>query len=208
MKIAIVGTSDSAKEAPFKQEGWQIWTLGRNHIWLPRYDRFFELHSWSYLEQSNLQQIYYQYLSTCNDKLYVVEPHPTYPNAKIFPKDEIKKHFGSYFTSSIAWMFAMALMEGATEIGLWGVDMRGDGEYSHQRPCLEYWIGRAMEKGIKIHIHNNSVLLKGQPYCEGIYYQILDLSREEKAKAEKMRDDANYQLGYADALEAIRRKYG
>lgn len=208
MKIAIVGTSDSAKEAPFKDDSWQIWTLGRNHAWIPRYDKWFEIHTMQHLINKKTQQVYFDFLKTCESKLFLIEPVAAYPEAKIYPKNEIKQKYGTYFTSTMAWMFIKALDEGATEIGIWGVDMRGDGEYSHQRPCLEFWIGRAMERGVKIHIHESSVLLKGQPYCEGIYYDIINLGREAKAESETLRDKANYQVGFSDALEMIRRKFG
>lgn len=205
MKIAIVGTSESAKEAPFKDDSWQIWTLGRNHIWIPRFDKWFELHSLLQLEKARTQAIYYQYLHKIKDKLYTNEP---LFEGNIFPKEDIKAKFGEYFTSSIAWMFGYALTEGATEIGIWGVDMRGENEYAHQRPCLERWIGRAEERGIKVLIHHTSALLKGQPYPEGIYYDVSGMAKEAKAKADKARDDAYYADGYSDALNHIKRTFG
>jgi hypothetical protein len=208
MKIAIVGTSDSAKEAPFKDATWQIWTLGRNWPWIPRYDRWFELHTMPHLEKAKTQAVFYEFMKSCANKLYLIEPCNNYPEAQIFPKAELIGKYGTYITSSIAWMFIKAIDEVATEIGIWGVDMRGENEYAHQRPCMEYWIGRAIEKGIKVHIHHNSALLKGQTYCDGIYYDILNMEREEKARVDKMRDEANIQVGYHMALEMIRRKFG
>lgn len=208
MKIAIVGTAESAKESPFKDDSWQIWSLGANHLWIPRFDRWFELHSMLYLENEGNHPSFFAHLAKCEDRLYLTESSTAYPKAKLYPKDEIKQKYGTYFTSSIAWMFIQAIYEGATEIGIWGVDMRGDGEYGQQRPCMEYWIGRAIEKGIKVHIHRNSVLLKGEPYEGGIYYQILGLAKTEKQKMERLREQANYQVGFSDALEMIRRRFG
>ncbi len=207
MRIAIVGTSDSAKEAPFNSD-WQIWTIGRNHSWIPRYDKWFELHTMQQLASARTQSIFYTHLKNCGDKLYLKEPVPNLPEAKLFPKKEIIDKYGTYLTSTIAWLFVHAMDSGATEIGIWGVDMRGENEYQHQRPCMEFWIGRAIEKGIKVTIHQGSSLLKGEPYCEGVYYDILDLGIEAKAEAEKLRDKANYQVGFSDALEMIRRKFG
>lgn len=206
MKIAIVGTSDSAREAPFKDDSWRIWSLGRNHVWLPRCERWFQLHS--KIQMKGTEKIYYDNMAKAGDRLFVREALPEFPNAKLFPMKEIKEKYGTYFTSSIAWMFGAALLEGATEIGIWGVDMRGDGEYGQQRPCMEYWIGRAIGQGIKVSIHHTSTLLKGEPYAEGMYYEILGFAKTAKDKFDKARDDACYQNGYSDALEMIRRRFG
>lgn len=208
MKIAIVGTSDSAKEAPYSDASWQIWSLGRNHIWIPRFDKFFEVHTMAHLASNQTQKIYYDHLERCGDRLILREPAAAFPNAQILPRDDIIKNYSPYITSSIAWMFLMALYSGATEIGIWGCDMRGDNEYAHQRPCLEFWIGRAIERGVKVSVHHTSALLKGEVYCEGIYYQVQNLGRKANEEAEESRDHANYQRGYADAFKFIKSRFG
>ena len=61
----------------------------------------------------------------------------------------------------------MSLRE-ADEIGLWGVDMKAEDEYAYQRPNIEYWLGIAEGKGIKVHIPEASPILKFQG--KGIYF--------------------------------------
>jgi hypothetical protein len=71
-----------------------------------------------------------------------------------YPLDAIVKKFGSdYFTSSIDYMIALALYEGAKDIHIWGVDMAIPNEYDHQKPGCEYWIGYARGKGAKVAVH-------------------------------------------------------
>ena len=45
-------------------------------------------------------------------------------------------------------MLAMAIEQKPEAIGIWGVDMSADEEYSHQRPGCHYFIQRAQELGI------------------------------------------------------------
>ena len=57
-------------------------------------------------------------------------------------------------------MIAVAMLEGAEEIAVMGVNMAWNEEYSEQRPSCEYMLGRAMESGIRVHIPDVSDLLK------------------------------------------------
>jgi len=208
MKIAIVGTATSEKYAPYNDPSWQIWTLGNNYTRVPRYDRWFEVHTQKWLAKHNIEARHYESLKDCGEKLYLMEPFPQFPDATLYPREQITSKYGTYLTSSIAWMLALAMEEKPTEIGLWGVHMQGENEYAHQRPCCEYLIGRAIERGINIKIHPDSSLLKGEPYCEGLYYDIIDQLLIVKDRVEKARDQANYEVGYYDALNSLKRTFG
>ncbi len=72
-------------------------------------------------------------------------------NKDSYPLDEVIEKFGStYFTSSIAYMLALAITKAPKEINIWGIDMEQGTEYEHQRPCVLYWIGQAAARGIKV----------------------------------------------------------
>jgi hypothetical protein len=76
-----------------------------------------------------------------------------------FPKDELLAEFGRYFfTSSFAWMIALAIKQGAKEIGLWGVDMASKDEYILQRSGGQFFIQEAVRRGIIVHIPKESDL--------------------------------------------------
>lgn len=64
-----------------------------------------------------------------------------------------------YFTSSIAFMLALAIWEGFEVIDIYGVDLTVGEEYDYQKPCAEFWIGLAMGKGIEVGIPKGSALL-------------------------------------------------
>ena len=64
-------------------------------------------------------------------------------------------------------MIAYAILIGATDIGLYGVDLSiSDHEYFWQRPCVEAWIGFAKGRGINIIIPDVSHIGKSR-YIEG-----------------------------------------
>lgn len=55
-----------------------------------------------------------------------------------------------WYNSSPAYMVALAIHEGAEAIGLYGIDVLDDSEFSYESPCLEYLLGYAAGKGIEI----------------------------------------------------------
>lgn len=162
-KIAIVGTAPSSREkAPYGDETWEIWSLGQNAAIIPRFTRWFELHTERVLREAQAWDGLSPYLSRMGDKLTVFFPNEAYPQAKQYPIEEVKARFGKYFTSSISYMIALALHEGATHIGLWGVDMIGDGEYGMQRSCCEYFLGMARGMGVTIALADECPLLRAE----------------------------------------------
>jgi hypothetical protein len=68
-------------------------------------------------------------------------------------------------------MIASAIDAGASEIALFGVDMRMQGEFARQRPCCEYMVGLARGMGIDVYVHDRSPMLKSK-YLYG--YEYLD----------------------------------
>lgn len=162
LKIAIVGTaSTSVNEAPWKDESWQIWSLGRNSEVCQRFDRWFELHTRDVLSAANALDNRIEFLKKAGNKLVIGHDcWPELPEAKMYPWVEIVSRFGRYLTSSLSIMIALAINEGATEIGLWGVDMVCPDEYMHQRASCEWLLGWAMASGIKVTIAKESPILR------------------------------------------------
>jgi len=85
-----------------------------------------------------------------------------------YPWKEITEYFKSdYFTSSVCHMVAYALYYNYTKIRIYGIDMASKYEYLTQKGGVEYWLGRAVERGVGIEICGGSALLKpstGTPY--------------------------------------------
>lgn len=157
-KVAIVGGAPSSKHlAPFNDPEWQIWGLAFRTVDLPRFDALFEIHE----KRDYVKESYYTWLHSLKQEVVAARGFPAAPNVTIFPFDKIPPEMGLYLTSSIAYMMALAIIRGASEIALYGCDMAvDDDEYFRQRPCLEQWIGYAKGKGIKVTIPAQSPIGK------------------------------------------------
>jgi hypothetical protein len=169
VKIAIVcGSPSSEMLAPFDDSSWQIWALGNRIQRYPRVNRIFEIHD--DLSEHGDPLKYAEYLANMNIPMTVGEKFPVdAPHINAFDFEQSKGLFGSlYLTSSTAYMLSKAISDGATEIGIYGVDMAVDAhEYFWQRPCVEAWIGFAKAKGIKVYIPPVSPVLRND-YVEGM----------------------------------------
>lgn len=172
-KIAIVGFADSRDEAPYSDPSWEIWGVNDVYAHVPRVDRSFELHDTSQLVNEGRRNPQYEaWLREGKIPVYSFNPKPQYPSQIAFPIDQVTAAFGDYFTNSIAWMTALALLvlceqkdgqiraRPGVELGLWGVDMAHETEYGAQRPSCEYYIGLARALGISVFIPPTSDLLK------------------------------------------------
>lgn len=78
------------------------------------------------------------------------------PLSEAFPLKECIKAFGlPYFNNTIAYMIAYALLKGAKEIDIYGVNQRSSSEYFYEKAGVEYWLGVANGLGVKITIHGD-----------------------------------------------------
>lgn len=168
MKVAIVGGSPSTQMlAPFDDEEWEIWVLGNQ---LDQYNgkritRIFEIHD----NLSEHDPKYPQWLVSHNIKMVVGDKFPiTEDHVSRFPVEDVNKLLGEdLLSSSPAYMIALAILENANEIAIYGVDMAVDNhEYFKQRPEMYAWIAYAKAKEIKVIIPEQSPLFKGG-YIEG-----------------------------------------
>lgn len=165
MKVAIVGGASSAQNAPFDRDDWDIWVLGNQ---MQRYEgkritRVFEIHE----DLSEHDPAYPGWLIDFGIDLVVSDKFPACGHAMLFDYEEAAMMIGENFSSSPAVMFAQAIMDGATHISVYGVDMALDEhEYYMQRPSMEQWIGYAKGLGINVYIHESSPLGRST-YREG-----------------------------------------
>ena len=168
-RIAILGFAESWKQAPFADETVEFW--GLNELWkyLPKWHRWFEVHDGDTLGATTRdlsegeQKRHLEWLARTHDKPIYMQPQfcdGRFPNAVRYPLDDMIAMFGRYFTSTIGYMLALAISEGPTWIGLYGVDLASDIEYPHQRPNTEYLVGMARGKGIEVVIAPGSAIGK------------------------------------------------
>lgn len=75
------------------------------------------------------------------------------PLSQAFPLEACVKEFGiPYFTNTICYMIAYALLNGAKDITIYGVNQASSHEYTEERGGVEYWIGVAAGRGVKVTI--------------------------------------------------------
>jgi hypothetical protein len=174
-RVCILGFAESYKQAHGLTGDATCDVWGLNELWkyLPtgRWSRWWEVHDADTLGittrdlSEGEQKRHLQWLSTDHgpDKIIYMQPQlcdGRYPNAKPYPLEAMCEQFGRYFTSSIGYMLAMALVEDYTAIQLAGVDLVSDVEYPGQRPNTEYLIGIARGQGRLVEIPSTSALLK------------------------------------------------
>lgn len=173
-KVALCGFAESYKSAPFNDPTIEVWGLNELHKYLPRWDRWFEVHddqtlgvSKRDLSEGEMKR-HLDWLSRDhgpNKPIYMLPQFcgsGRFPNAVPLPLEDLLACFkrGRYYTSTIAYMIAMAIMDGYSWIGMFGIDLASDTEYGNQRPCAEYYTGLAEGLGIEVVIAPDSAMCK------------------------------------------------
>lgn len=120
------------------------------------------------------------WLQTRPFPVYLQQARADWPTSRTFPKEEILAAFApvwplrsskqgvvtpgpDYEVSTPAWMLMHAIVEGFTEISVWGIHLATAWEYQMQRPNFEWLLGVAAGRGIKI------VLPTTTPLCRSAY---------------------------------------
>ncbi len=88
--------------------------------------------------------------------------HSDYPALVEFPLEDVLNNLGhDYFNSTAAYAVAFAIHIGAAQISLFGVDYTLPNQHQAEkgRACVEYWLGKAQERGIKINLPKTTTLL-------------------------------------------------
>lgn len=200
--------------APYGDPEWTIWACSPGAApHARRVDAWFEMHP---LSQPDITPDYVSFMAGLDRPVYLVEASPQIPKGLVYPKDEMLKGYGPYFfTSSLAWMFALAIRQKPTEIGLWGVDMSATEEYGYQRAGCHYFMMLAQSQGIKITVPAQSDLMRPPaPYgyvMDSPMYQKLTARRAElkgrenqaAAEYEAKRNEWHFLKGAIDDLDYI-----
>ena len=190
LKIALVGTAPSSRMlAPYNDPSWTIWgcSPGNMNV-IPRIDAWFEVHGTNLHEPENKGYApqYIQWMSGMKCPLYMQDKQVC-PNAISIPKDELIREFGPYFfTSSFSWMMAMAIMSGAQEIALFGIDMASREEYIIQRPGAYYFFIEGARRGIKMWAPYESDIMQ-PPGLYG-YSDVTEFGRKMRARRDELKE--------------------
>ena len=224
MKIALCGTSPySVRLIPYGDTSWKIWGCSPGLYPLAgRLDAWFELHRW---EPPTLgrpdQQVpwfspeYCGWMAQRQHVVWMAQKLAAIPNSRALPVEDLVDKYGHYFfTSSLAWMAAMAIealllnrellaagepnaiqgIPGEPDaIGFWGVDMSTEEEYVQQRSGCQFFATVAASLNIKVVVPPESDLLIPPALygiSEGSPRSIRSRARMDMMKARKAQADA------------------
>lgn len=163
-KVAIIGSSQPSLDyAPWDDPAWEFWahTSVVNKLPKDRCDLLIDTHpSHCFREtKKNGFDNYYEFLQRSRVPVLMNDVYPEIPASVRYPFEQVKQQYPFEFGSLVAQMVGLALLQGVTHLGFWGVEYR-DMEYVDQRPNTVLWIGIAIGQGVQIVLPPCSTLLK------------------------------------------------
>ena len=179
-KVAILGSAGGWGRAPFDQAGWEIWGLNDQYRLLTddhqrlRADRWFELHPNSVLTNRRRPPDHQACLAAMKIPVYTLfagnpwqVKHP-----RLYPYQRAVQTGCDYFACTFAYQIALALLEGFTEIRLYGTPLVSAREALVERPCVEWWLGLAEGRKVKVVVdHDEPVGLMRQSFAYALHDQ-------------------------------------
>lgn len=187
-KVAIVGTAPSWVKAPWDDLSVEIFGLNDGYMCrdargqgVRRASRWYDLHPIDkmWFRDPARKEVYaheipkghyvrpaghLEWLKTQAMTIPVylqAEPPADWPaNARRFPVEAVEARFGTYWASGPSYMLAQALIEGYTEIQIYGIHLSTQAEYLEQRPNFEHLLGIARGMGVHVVMAEESPLLK------------------------------------------------
>lgn len=154
-KIAFLGGASTITHTPWWDPTWELWAHASCRSKCVREpDVFFDLHPpalWTNPKKKFWDPSYYDWLKQNHVPIYMQEKYPEIPASIKYPFATMITEFPTgYMTNTMAYMMALALMEGVTHIGVFGCNYGADSEYGPQRGCAEYWLGIAEGRGVRV----------------------------------------------------------
>jgi len=195
-KLAICGTADTLKAAPFGNKDFEIWAVAQCTTYpvFKRADLLFEMHTEGYWSDPPVLER----INASNLPIVMHEQDKRVEQSIRYPIEEISK-YRKYHTTSITYMLAWAyhsfVKTGKPKnVAMFGVHMEAREEYTEQRPCCEYWLGRMEGAGQSVAMNGGALLvssgLYGYENYDPIAWKIrqriagLQLGQKERARQE------------------------
>lgn len=213
-KVAFVGfASNTLHSVPWNDPEFEIWGMNQGAMnFKRRADRWFEMH----LPEATpdiRDPKYMEWLRDLKIPIYMIDTYDYAPTSLRYPIEDAIKFAGrDYFMSSVAFMCAIAGMEGFKEVHLYGINLAIGDEYFYEKPNAEWWLGKLEAMGVKVVIPRASSLLKQlKRYGYEVdarpnqSLKLLLTSRigEYKSKIEKLAAEANMYMGAMREAEAL-----
>ena len=161
-QVAIIGRCEETREdAPIGDADWECWGLAWDVTFVGQ--RYFEIHTPNTWTADTISERvdYRTWLRHLDGEVVMAEVYPDIAGSVAYPIDDVLALPGleqGYLESSIAYMLALAKLEGVPRVGIWGVDLSHPDEYSYQRPNLAYLMGLFRYQGMDIRVPRASGL--------------------------------------------------
>ena len=154
-KVACLGGGRSLPYAPFDDPTWELWAHAScRHLCRRDPDLLWDLHPpelWRNPKKKTWDPDYPKFLAKNRTPIMMQEEYPDVPASMRYPLETIVTEFPKgYMANHLAYMVALALIEGVTHIGVFGCDYSTGSEYGAQRGCAEYWLGVAEGRGVQV----------------------------------------------------------
>jgi hypothetical protein len=164
-KVGLTGSGPaSIGFAPWLDPSWEFWVHGSSILSIPhlRAERVFDLHPPNVfkVERKNGFVNYYDFIKRLPTPIYMLDRYEEIPQSIRYPLELVRQQWpGVPLGSTTSYMIALALLEGVTHLGLWGLDYQSSTEYDEQRANAEMWVGIAMGSGVQV------VISAASPLC-------------------------------------------
>lgn len=213
--LCLLGSAPSSlRLAPFGNPNWAMCGCSPGVYGVaPRSEAWVELHRYE-PGQPWFSPEYCQFLANYKGPVWMAEVRPEIPNSIELPlADLIQKYSPYFFTSSLAYMMAMAIECGFKRIALYGVDMAAASEYKDQRLGCQYFAIIAKAHGIEVGVPPESDLFRPSPLygvSEVSHARIKFLSRRRElegrvndalARQQQAKDESLFLRGALEDLE-------
>lgn len=160
-KVCIIGTASTMLKTPWDDKSFDFWAcspvITHPGMEKKKFNLLFELHGENYyLNEKILER-----LNKVTCPILMKKKVDKIKTSEKLDFEKMIEFFNGrkYYTSTISFMIAYAIMQGYSEIHLYGVHMSASEEYGHQRQACEYWLGVAEGRGIKIYVPEESEIL-------------------------------------------------
>ena len=153
-KVIMVGKGYGWWECPRDpQNEYEVWGINDLIMRKTDIDLMFNVHLLEDYCKADMAGV--EFANALGIPIIMPKEYPDLPMSIRFPLEEIMKEFDTdYFMTGIAYMLAYAIYKGYKQIDCYGINMRGaDEKYKNARACVEYWIGIAKGRGIKVNMY-------------------------------------------------------
>lgn len=148
-----------------------------------------------------------EWLKTTKTPVITSRSHENYPALVDFPLEDVLNSLGiDYFNNTAAYAVAYAIYIQAEEISLFGMDFSYENVHHAEkgRACVEFWLGQAHARQIKINMPTNTTLMDSNiGRSEKLYgYDTLDVEFDIQDGGElKLKFTPRDKLPTADQIE-------